>query len=384
MNEYYTRQLRLPRDKSETFFLWGPRQTGKSTLLKETFPNDFYIDLLHPVEFRRYLERPELLIEEVELKNLNFAVIDEIQKIPALLDTVQWLHENRRTNFSLCGSSARKVKRGRANLLGGRGLTYKLSGFSAIELCDDFDLQRMLNNGYIPRMYLSDKPKALLNTYVSQYLKEEIAAEGLVRRLPAFSEFLNAASFSDCEIVSFSNIARETGVSSPTIRGYFDILVDTLLGRFLQAYRRRPKRRTVQSPKFYFSDVGVVNFLARRGTILPKSELFGKAFENWVFHELCAYNSYREVYAQFNYWRLSTGVEVDFLVNHFECAIEAKGIPKISAHHLKGLRELKKDYPETKERIVVSLDEKDRITADGIKLLSYNTFLEQLWGGKLF
>ena len=247
-----------------------------------------------------------------------------------------------------------------------------------------FDLERMVNHGYLPRVYLSEKPHRLLNTYVAQYLKEEVAAEGLVRRLPAFSDFLGAASFSDCETLSFTAIARETGVSGQTIRGYFDILVDTLLGRFLPSYRHRPKRRTVQSPKFYFADVGVVNFLARRGRILPGSELFGKAFENWVFHELCAYNAYREAFAHFAYWRLSSGIEVDFVINHIDCAIEAKASARVNDNHLKGLRELERDHPETGRRVVVSLDEKDRMTGDGIEILHYTTFLERLWEGGIF
>ncbi len=378
------RLLSLPAKGSESFFLWGPRQTGKSTLLRDTYPDSVRVDLLLPEEYRRYLERPQLLIDEVRLAKHPFIIIDEVQKVPALLDAVHWLHENQGVQFALCGSSARKVRKGQANLLGGRGLSFELFGLSAQELGDSFDLVRMLNHGTLPRIYLSDRPERLLNTYVAQYLKEEVAAEGLVRRLPAFSEFLSAASLSDCETVSFSNIARETGVSAQTVRGYFDILVDTLLGRFLPSYRHRPKRRTVLSSKFYFADVGVVNFLARRGRMVAGSELFGKAFENWVFHELCAYNSYREAFAHFAHWRLAGGTEVDFVVNHIDCAIEAKAVSRVMDHHLKGLRELAQDFPEAKKRVVVSLDEKDRMSGDGIELLHYRTFLRKLWSGLLF
>jgi predicted AAA+ superfamily ATPase len=384
MNEFVPRLLTLPPEGSETFFLWGPRQTGKSTLLKKAYPAGFRIDLLVPEEYRRYLERPQLLIDQVRLERHRFVIIDEIQKVPGLLDAVHWLHENEGVRFALCGSSARKVRRGQANLLGGRGLTFELFGFSAHELGSAFDLERMLNHGYLPPIYLSERPERLLNTYAAQYLKEEIAAEGLVRRLPAFSEFLNAASFSDCEVVSFTNIARETGVSSQTVRGYFDILSDTLLGRFLPSYRHRPKRRAVVSPKFYFADVGMVNFLARRGRIVAGSELFGRAFENWVFHELCAYNSYREVFAHLAYWRLPSGIEVDFIVNHIDCAVESKAVQIVTDRHLKGLRELAREYPEAKRRFVVSLDEKDRMTEDGIEIYHYQSFLERLWSGSLF
>ena len=156
-----------------------------------------------------------------------------------------------------------------------------------------------MNHGYLPRIYNAADPRPLLDAYVSQYLKEEVAAEGLARRLPAYADFLGVAALADGEAVNYTTIARDTGVSSQTVKGYFEILVDTLLGRYLPAYRRRPKRRTVAAPKFYFLDVGVVNFLAKRGTIQVGGELAGKAFDNWVFHELCCYNSYRARYADF-------------------------------------------------------------------------------------
>ena len=162
----------------------------------------------------------------------------------------------------------------------------------------DADLSRLLNHGYLPRIVLSKRPRRLLNAYVADYLKEEVAAEGLVRNLPVFSEFLNIAALSDTHLVNFSTIARECGVSSHTVKGYFGILVDTLLGRWMPAYTRRPKRRVIGAPKFYFTDVGVVNHLARRGTLEPRSELYGKAFENWVFHELCAHAAYGECFAR--------------------------------------------------------------------------------------
>lgn len=378
------RLLELPNKKDETFFLWGPRQTGKSTLLKKMYPDAFWVDLLKSEKYRRYTEHPEYLRQEVINTKVKFVVIDEVQKVPSVLNEVHWLHENLNVQFALCGSSARKVKSGHANLLGGRGIRYEMFGFSARELGNKFDIVRMLNNGYFPRIYLNTRPKRLLDSYVSQYLKEEIAAEGLVRRLPSFSEFLNSASLSDCEMINYSTIARDTGVSSETIRGYFDILCDTLLGRFLNAYRRRPKRRIASSPKFYFTDVGVVNFLSKRWELEPGSPLFGKAFENWVFHELCTYNSYKEKYAAMHFWRLSSGVEVDFLINHIDCAIEAKSSYKISNDHLKGLRQLFIDHPETKRRIVVCLDENDRTTNDNIEILCYETFLRELWNGKLF
>ncbi|MBS1258345.1 MAG: hypothetical protein MAG551_01403 [Candidatus Scalindua arabica] len=384
MNEYYKRKLQLPDSGDETFFLWGARQTGKSTLLKKTYPRALWIDLLKSEEYRRYIEHPEYLREEIARSGAGFVVIDEIQKVPAILDEVHWLHENRKIQFALCGSSARKLRKGHANLLGGRGVRYELFGFSASELRSRFDLTRMLNHGYFPRIYSNSTPKRLLNNYVSQYLKDEVAAEGLVRRLPSFSQFLNMASLSDCELVNYSTIARDTGVSSETIRGYFEILCDSLLGKFLHAYRRRPKRRITTSPKFYFSDVGVVNFLAKRGKLEPGGELYGKAFENWVFHELCSYDSYKEKFSEICFWRLSSGIEVDFVVNHMDCAIEAKASNRITKDHLKGLRQLSIDHPNVKKRIVVCLDNKDRLTEDDIEIINYQTFIKKLWAGNLF
>lgn len=303
---------------------------------------------------------------------------------PALLDEVHWLHKNTATRFALCGSSARRVRHGRANLLGGRGLSFELHGFSAVELGDEFDLIRALNHGYLPPIYLGDGPQRRLNSYVSGYLKEEIAAEGLVRRLPVYSEFLAMAALSDGEPVNYSTIARDTGLSSQAIRGYFEILVDTLLGRFLPSYRRRPKRRVVAAPKFYFNDVGVVNHLTRRGAIAPGSELFGRAFENWVFHELCTYNAYAERFAELFYWRLTTGVEVDFVINHIDCAIACKSSRRITSEHLKGLRQLVQDQPTVARRLVVSLEPRDRTTDDGIEVIGWQSFVRRLWAGEFF
>ncbi len=378
------RMIELPAAGDETFFLWGPRQAGKSTLLRNRYPGAVWIDLLKSETFRRYATNPEILREEISRSHARFVVVDEVQKVPALLDEAHWLHENAGVRLALCGSSTRKLKRGHGNLLGGRAIRFELLGLSARELGVRFDLVRMLNHGTLPRIYLADRPRRMLNAYVADYLKEEVMAEGLVRHLPPFSNFLNAAALTDTEQVNFTGIARELGVSRETVRGYFEILSDTLIARMLPAYRKRPKRRLSVADKFYFHDVGVVNFLARRGALQPGSELFGKAFENWVFHELCCYNAYRERYAQFSFWRLSTGVEVDFVVNDLECAIECKSSATVRSAHLKGLREIAKEHPGVKRRVVVSMDPVSRRTPEGIELLGFADFLDALWGGDLF
>ncbi len=382
----FKRSLSLPASGTETFFLWGPRQTGKTTLLRKTYGDARWVDLLKAEEFRRYVARPELLRQEIEAEPLNPGrqiVIDEIQKVPTLLDEVHWLLENRGLHFALCGSSARKVKRGAANLLGGRAIRYELHGLTASELAGEFDLDRMLNHGYLPRIYEASRPNRLLDAYIADYLKEEVAAEGLVRNLPTFSDFLDVAALSDCEIVNFSNIARECGVSSHTTKNHFQILEDTLLGRWLPAYRKRPKRRVIGAPKFYFVDVGIVNRLARRGELHPGSELYGKAFENWVFHELTAFSNYRGCDSALSYWRLASGIEVDFVLGDMAVAIEAKSSVKITRDHLKGLRNLVVDYPDVARRIVVCREPKPRKTDDGIDILPANTFVQRLWNGDI-
>ena len=381
----FTRAIRLPAAGTETFFLWGPRQTGKTTLLRQTYPDAFWIDLLKAEEYRRYLQNPERIREELDARgSVRQVVIDEVQKVPQILDEVHWLFENRGIHFALSGSSARKVKRGAANLLGGRAVRYELHGLIAAEIGADFDLDRALNHGYLPRIYLSDRPQRLLEAYVADYLKEEVAAEALVRNLPVFSEFLNVAALSDTELVNFSTIARDCGVSSHTIKAYFGILEDTLLGRWLPGYTKRPKRRVIAAPKFYFADVGIVNHLARRGTDLQRgTELYGKAFENWVFHELAADNAYREAFERLSYWRLASGIEVDFIVNDIELAIEAKATAKVSADHLRGLRNLKQDHPRVTQRVVVCLESKTRRTEDGILIVPAREFCERLNAGDL-
>ena len=386
MSLMFKRNLSLSRPGTETFFLWGPRQTGKSTLLRQAYGDGRWVDLLKAEEFRRYLARPELLRQEIEAEAptpRRQIVIDEIQKVPALLDEVHWLIENRGLHFALCGSSARKVRRGAANLLGGRAMRYELHGLSASEIGSEFDLDRMLNHGYLPRIYGASRPKRMLDAYIADYLKEEVAAEGLVRNLPTFSDFLDAAALSDGEIVNFSNIARECGVSSHTTKSHFQILEDTLLGRWLPAYRKRPKRRVIRAPKFYFVDVGVVNRLAKRGELLPGSELYGKAFENWVFHELSAYVSYRDFDGDLSYWRLASGIEVDFVLGDMRVAIEAKSSARITRDQLKGLRTLIEDQPRVARRIVVCREPRARKTDDGIEILPVASFVRRLWAGDL-
>lgn len=366
---------------SESCFLWGPRQSGKSTLVKTSFPNSPYYDLLLSDEFERLNRRPSLLREEL-LANPPVApvILDEVQKIPQLLDEIQWLIVNKKIQFILCGSSARKLKRGSGNLLGGRALRYELFPLVSHEI-PTFDLLRALNHGCLPRHYQADHPELLGRSYIGDYLKEEIAAEALTRNVPAFARFLEAASLSNGEVVNFTNIARECGVSSPTVKEYFQILVDTLLARFVPVFQKRPKRRVVQASKFYLFDVGIANALLKRGTISVGGEIFGRAFEQFIFQEMIAHSHYSGLEYPVSYWRTASGFEVDFILGDGHVALEVKGIPEVHSQHVRSMRAFREEY-KPKKAIMVSLDVKPR-DVDGILILPWKRFLDDLWAGSI-
>jgi predicted AAA+ superfamily ATPase len=378
----YKRIERFSRRGNESCFFWGARQTGKSTLLEKLFPDSPRYDLLLSDELRRLRERPALLREELlaHPPGRRPVIIDEVQKVPELLDEVQWLIVNKHAQFILCGSSARKLKRSGANLLGGRALRFELFPLVYPEI-PDFDLQRALNHGLLPRHYLASEARGLMESYVGDYLKEEIAAEALARNVPSFSRFLESAAFSNGEVVSYQNIAAECGVSSPTVKHYFEILEDTLLGRFLPAFRKRPKRRVVESPRFYFFDLGLANFLLKRGPIAPRSEAFGRAFEHLIEQELAAHSRYSGIHYPVAYWRTSSQLEVDFVLGDHEVAVECKGVEQVAAHHMRGLRAFQEEY-KVKHAIVVSLDARPR-KVDGVEVLPWEVFLKRLWGGEI-
>ena len=378
------RVITLPPHPRESFFLWGPRQVGKSSVLAQRYPEAQRIDLLRTDDYLRYLQRPSLLRDELrDAAPGTLTIIDEVQKVPALLDEVHGLIEHQRLVFALCGSSARKLRRGHANLLGGRAVRHELFGFVSKELGGAFDLVRAANHGVLPRHYLADRPARMVRAYVDDYLTSEVAAEALVRSVPSFAGFLRSAAIGDTKLVNFQNIARECAVSSPTVKEYYQILVDTLLGRFVPAFTARPKRRVIQAPKFYFADVGVVNHLAQRGVMAPGSELFGKALENLVCHELSAFREYHDRAWTLSYWRLASGIEVDFVIGDAEIAIEVKSSPRISAAHLKGLVAFGEDQPAVRRRIMVCLEPRRRVTKDGIEIVPVGKFLEGLWRGEV-
>jgi len=366
----------------ESCFLWGARQTGKSTLLKELFSSAPYYDLLLSDVFERLSRQPNLLREDLLAKPpVNSPVIiDEVQLVPKLLNEIQWLIVNKGFQFILCGSSPRKLKRKSGNLLGGRALRYELFPLVSKEI-PAFDLSRALNNGLLPRHYLSDNAASLLQAYVGEYLKEEITAEAAVRNIPAFSDFLQAAAFSNGEIVNYSNIARECGISSPTVKEYFQILTDTLVGRLVPSYRKKPKRRVLHAPKFYFFDLGLASFLLKRGSIQFGSESFGKVFEHFIFQELFAYSSYSGKNFSVSYWRTASQLEVDFILGQNEVAIEVKSTKNVASHHLNGIKAFNEEY-KPKLSTVVSLDPSARLI-NNINILPWKEFLDKLWAGEI-
>lgn len=384
----YKRLLNIPQSAARSFFLWGPRQAGKTKLLQSTFPHAYRVDLLNTDRLIELTNSPSLLREELVAmkKKPDLVIIDEIQKVPQLLDEVHWLIENHKIRFGLCGSSARKLKNQQANLLGGRALRYELYTFSAKELGKDFNFDKAFKHGLLPAIYLDDDPNQLLRSYVTDYLKEEIANEGLTRSLPSFSRFLEVAGISDTQILNYSKIAQDCQVSPPTVKGFYEILVDTLLGCYLEAYTKKAKRKIISSPKFYLFDIGVSNYLARRQNVVFGSELSGLTFESWLHNELKIYNSYSQKYEKLSFWRLAdhNATEVDFVVGDMQVAIECKASSRIVGHQLKALYEIKREHKNLKRLIVVCNEPRRRIIENQIEIIPALEFIDELWAGDIF
>lgn len=377
----YPRILTLEEIQEDSIFLWGARQTGKSTLLKALFPKARYYDLLNANQYRSLSRNPSMMREQLMLlPSGSVVIIDEVQKIPDLLDEVHWLIHNKGLHFVLCGSSARKLRRSGANLLGGRALSCTLFPLVSAEI-QDFDIERALNYGTIPPHYLAKNPTRRLQAYIDDYIQQEIVAESVLRKLSAFSRFLEVAALSDTEIVNYTNIAAECGVSAKTVKEYFTILEETLFGFMLPAYTHTSKRRVIQSPKFYYFDVGIPNYLLNRTPLRPDSPDYGHAFEHLMVQELRAYLGYHNSRKRLSYWRTSNGIEVDAVIGDAEVAIEFKSSTEVRKAQMKGLRAFTDEHPHVK-CYVVSRETFPRLV-DGIEIWPIRDFLIKLWQGKI-
>jgi predicted AAA+ superfamily ATPase len=383
----FKRELELrwptnPLTGSGAVFLWGARQSGKTTYIRDRFPKAQRYDLLDSALSAELSVRPHLLREWTLASRPELVVIDEVQKIPALLDEIHWLLENSPTRFLLCGSSARKLRRGGRNLLGGRSLDYFLFPLTTQEIGTP-DLQRLLRNGGLPVHYLTQDAQPLLRAYVDSYLKQEIIDEAATRNVPAFSRFLTVAAHANGQQINYANVARESGVSASTVRSYFQILEDTLIGFTLEPWRKRSKRRLVETAKFYFFDVGVANQLHPEAKLPSEgTDRFGQAFEQFLLNEVRAFLAYRQMPRRLSYWRTSSGFEVDLIVGEMEAALEFKATREIRGGDLKGLRALREEQGPHRS-IVVSRVEQARRTEDGIEILPWLEFCHELWAGRI-
>lgn len=375
------RYLDITQELETSIFLFGARQTGKSTLLKQQLRDAIYIDLLDTELRMRFQHRPSLLYSMLK-DNLpeRVVVIDEIPEVPELLNEVHRLISEKELRFVLCGSSARKLKRKGYNTLGGRAFPCYFFPLVSAEI-PDFDLNRALMQGMIPPHYLSKNPRRLLSAYVDVYLREEIKEEALVRNLNSFQRFLEVAALTDGEIVNYTNIASDCGVSAQTVKGYFGILEDTMIGYMIPAYTKVKKRRLVQAPRFYYFDVGLVGHLLHRTRLERGTPEYGHAFEHFIIQELKAYIGYNHLEEELTYWHTHTGMEVDAVIGDARVAIEIKSAEEIQSRHLKGLKSFGEDYPDSR-RIVVSLDRISRREGD-IELIYVDEFLKHLWNGEI-
>lgn len=383
----YKRDLELswvpnPITGSAAVFLWGARQTGKTTFLRYRYPEARFYDLLDTSLAAELSLRPRLLREEVLAQKPGLIVIDEVQNVPLLLEEVHWLLENTATRFILCGSSARKLRRRSRNLLGGRAVDFQMFPLTSHEI-GDLDLSRVLRYGSLPVHYQVKDPAPLIKAYINNYIKAEIIDESATRNIPAFSRFLQMVGLCHGQQINYANFARETGVSAGTVRAYFQILEDTLLGYTLEPWRKRSKRRLVETARFYLFDPGVANRLHPESAAVEEgSDRFGRSFEHFVIGEVRAYLSYRQVDRPLSYWRTSSGFEVDLIVGDMELAVECKSNREVRAADLKGLRALQEEQTVGR-KIVVSRTDRLRGTEDGIEIMPWREFCESLWADEL-
>ncbi len=358
--------------EKKSCFLFGPRQTGKTSLIEQQFANHKVIDLLMSENFRKYSARPERLREEVTGEE-ELIIIDEIQRLPELLNEVHYLIEKKKINFLLTGSSAKKLRKQGINLLGGRARSKILHPFTRLELANEFDLKKVLTIGLIPSIYFSDSPWEDLDAYVGDYLKTEIAAEGATRNIPAFSRFLEVAALCNGQMINYSQIASDSEVKISTLRNYFEILKETLIAYELEAWQKSKTRKAIQTSKFYFFDLGLAHFLQNRRVVGSGTPEYGQAFEAYLFHELITKIDYTGT-GTIHYWRSTSGFEVDFILNE-QMAIEVKAKKTIHTHDLKGLKALQEE--KKLKRYICVCFEKEKRVIEGIEVTPFEVFAEE-------
>jgi len=381
------RILDVTLPEKQSAFLWGARKTGKTTYLKERFPESIRYDFLKTDLFLEISKRPALLREQLLAKEPSLfkhpVILDEVQKVPQVLDEVHWLIENKGVKFILCGSSARKLVRGHANLLGGRAWRYQLLPLTSREV-GRINLLHVLNHGLIPLHFLQNDEdcKKSLEAYIQDYLREEVFAEGLTRNIPAFSRFFDAFGYSHGEITNYANIARECAVDSKTVKEYYQILVDTLLAVRVEPFKKRQSRQVItKAPKYYMFDVGVAGYLTKRKLVEARGVEFGKAFEHFLLMEIAAYMSYTSKNYEINFWRTKSGLEVDFVLGKGETAIEIKSSASIDKRDVNGLIAFAEEY--SPKRCILVCHEKEKRIYGRIEIFPWKTFLDELWGGKI-
>lgn len=373
----------IPLEDS-SFFLFGPRGTGKTTWLIENFPDSLYIDLLDDSVYRIFLSRPERLVEYIESGEYrNTIIIDEIQRVPGLLTTVhQQMELRKELRFILTGSSSRKLKRTGVDLLGGRALLKKCFPFMAAEIGGRFELQKALTLGMIPLVLAAAKTEKTLSAYITLYLKEEVQQEGIVRNIENFSRFMEAISFSHGQVLNISEVARESEISRKTVEGYIQILHDLLLSHEIPVFSKRAKRGLIKHNKFYYFDAGIFNSLRPKGPLDKPEEIAGAALEGLFLQHLQAWIHYGNRNAQIYFWRTKSGVEVDFVLYGEKdfAAFEIKNTDRIRNKDLTGLKIFSSDYPEARLFFLYRGKEKRKI--DGILCLPVEEFLINLIPGE--
>ncbi len=340
----------IKASSSSSFFLFGPRGTGKSFWVREKFKNAVFVDLLDDATYRELLAKPEMLAQRIPPKPGSWVVIDEVQKVPALLDEAHRQIELNKIKFVLTGSSARKLKRSGVNLLAGRALTHAAYPLTVRELGVKFSLAKQLQRGFLPAVIEHPEPDSFLNSYVNTYLKEEVQQEGLVRNLSNFARFLEVASFSQASILNMTAVARDCAIERKVVENYFQILEDLLIAERVPVFQKRAKRKMVTHPKFFYFDVGVYRTLRPRGPLDQPSEIGGVALETFVFQELRALNHYKNWNFGIYTWRTQSHAEVDFVLYGEKgiFALEIKGSTRIRSEDLKGLNFFLEDYPNAK------------------------------------